>query len=101
MGISGVAISAVIAILCVPLSFRLVKSDFLAHLRRSAMMFSKSDFNDILQVALPGSLSPLLTIAVQSHGFVATFGEAALAGYGIGSRIEFLIIPLVFGLGAR
>ncbi|MEE4300855.1 MAG: MATE family efflux transporter, partial [Pseudomonadales bacterium] len=28
------------------------------------------------------------------------YGEAALAGYGIGSRIEFLIIPLVFGLGA-
>ena len=31
---------------------------------------------------------------------VATFGEAALAGYGIGSRIEFLVIPLVFGIGA-
>jgi Na+-driven multidrug efflux pump len=30
----------------------------------------------------------------------ATFGEAALAGYGIGSRIEFLLIPLVFGIGA-
>ena len=79
-----------------------VKSDFPVHLRRSAMMFSKSDFNDILQVALPGSLSPLLTIAtvLVLTAFVATFGEAALAGYGIGSRIEFLIIPLVFGLGA-
>ena len=32
--------------------------------------------------------------------FVGRFGEAALAGYGIGSRIEFLIIPLVFGLGS-
>lgn len=31
---------------------------------------------------------------------VATFGEVALAGYGIGSRIEFLLIPLVFGIGA-
>ena len=104
MGISGAAISAVIsaAILCVPLFFRLVKSDFPVHLCRSAMMFSKSDFNDILQVALPGSLSPLLTIAtvLVLTAFVATFGEAALAGYGIGSRIEFLIIPLVFGLGA-
>ena len=30
---------------------------------------------------------------------VAHFGVAALAGYGIGSRIEFLLIPLVFGLG--
>ena len=66
------------------------------------MTFSKSDFNDILQVALPGALSPLLTVAtvLVLTAFVASFGEAALAGYGIGSRVEFLIIPLVFGLGA-
>ena len=31
---------------------------------------------------------------------VGNFGDAALAGYGIGSRVEFLIIPLVFGFGA-
>jgi Na+-driven multidrug efflux pump len=31
---------------------------------------------------------------------VGSFGESALAGYGIGSRIEFLLIPLIFGLGA-
>lgn len=28
------------------------------------------------------------------------FGESALAGYGVGSRIAFLMIPLVFGFGA-
>jgi Na+-driven multidrug efflux pump len=66
------------------------------------MVFSKADFNDILQVALPASLSPILTVStvLVLTAFVATFGEAALAGYGIGSRVEFLIIPLVFGLGA-
>jgi len=31
---------------------------------------------------------------------VGRFGESALAGYGIGSRIEFLMIRLVFGRGA-
>jgi Na+-driven multidrug efflux pump len=53
-------------------------------------------------VALPASLSPLLTVAtiISLTAIVGSFGETALAGYGIGSRIEFLMIPLIFGLGA-
>jgi Na+-driven multidrug efflux pump len=33
-------------------------------------------------------------------GLVGPFGTAALAGYGIGARLEYLQIPLVFGLGS-
>jgi Na+-driven multidrug efflux pump len=33
-------------------------------------------------------------------GLVAPFGPAALAGYGMGARLEYLQIPLVFGLGS-
>ena len=33
-------------------------------------------------------------------GLVGQFGEEALAGYGIGSRIEFLMSSLIFGIGA-
>jgi Na+-driven multidrug efflux pump len=32
-------------------------------------------------------------------GLVGRFGTAALAGYGIGSRLEYLQIPIVFGMG--
>ena len=51
---------------------------------------------------LPASASPVLTVGtiVSLTAIVAGFGEKALAGYGIGSRIEFLVVPLVFGLGA-
>ena len=104
LGIIGAAISAIVAaaLLCLPLFVKLSKGDLLVRLRLSAMRFSKSDFDEILRVALPASLSPLLTIAtvLVLTAYVASFGEAALAGYGIGSRVEFLIIPLVFGLGA-
>jgi Na+-driven multidrug efflux pump len=31
---------------------------------------------------------------------VGTFGTAALAGYGMGARLEYLQIPLVFGMGS-
>ena len=104
LGIIGAAISAIVAaaLLCLPLFVKLSNGDLPVRLRLSAMRFSKSDFDEILRVALPASLSPLLTIAtvLVLTAYVASFGEAALAGYGIGSRVEFLIIPLVFGLGA-
>src|SRR2546427_3141135 len=32
--------------------------------------------------------------------FVGEFGPAAIAGYGTGARLEYLLVPLVFGLGA-
>ena len=33
-------------------------------------------------------------------GLVGPFGTPALAGYGMGARLEYLQIPLVFGLGS-
>src|SRR5439155_13289002 len=36
---------------------------------------------------------------VIATGLVGRFGPAAIAGYGTGSRIEYLLVPLVFGLG--
>jgi len=52
-------------------------------------------------VGAPSALSPILTVATIGgiNILIGELGVAALAGYGIGSRIEFLLIPLVFGLG--
>lgn len=58
-------------------------------------------FLDILRVGLVAALITVqtnLTIAIAT-GFVGVFGAAAIAGYGTGSRLEYLLIPLVFGLG--
>jgi putative MATE family efflux protein len=58
-------------------------------------------FRDILQVGAVAALITIqtnLTIAIAT-GFVGRFGPAAIAGYGTGSRLEYLLIPLVFGLG--
>ena len=48
----------------------------------------------------PDQIQTNLTIAIAT-GFVGAFGPAAIAGYGTGSRLEYLLIPLVFGLGGR
>jgi putative MATE family efflux protein len=58
-------------------------------------------FADILRVGAVAALITVqtnLTIAIAT-GFVGAFGPAAIAGYGTGSRLEYLLIPLVFGLG--
>jgi len=58
-------------------------------------------FRDILRVGAVAALITVqtnLTIAIAT-GFVGRFGPAAIAGYGTGSRLEYLLIPLVFGLG--
>jgi putative MATE family efflux protein len=59
-------------------------------------------FRDILRVGLVGSIS---TVATNVSIGIATalaggFGPAAIAGYGTASRLEYLLVPLVFGLGA-
>ena len=57
---------------------------------------------DILKVGAVASLITVqtnLTVAVVT-GLVGSFGSAAIAGYGIGSRLEYLLVPLVFGLGS-
>jgi putative MATE family efflux protein len=60
-------------------------------------------FVDILRVGGAGSLSGLqttLTVALTTSLVGAAAGPDAVAGYGTGSRLEYLLIPLVFGLGA-
>jgi len=38
--------------------------------------------------------------AMMVTGLVGRFGVAALAGYGIGVRLEFMLVPLAFGIGS-
>lgn len=57
---------------------------------------------EILRVGLLSSLNAFQTIvtAVILTGLVGSFGAAALAGYGLGARLELLQVPFVFAVGA-
>ena len=59
-------------------------------------------FRDILRVGLMGAVSTVSTNLVIGFGtaLVGHFGTGAIAGYGTASRLEYLLVPLVFGLGA-
>ncbi|HZM35841.1 MAG TPA: MATE family efflux transporter [Burkholderiales bacterium] len=58
-------------------------------------------FREILRVGAISSLSAVQTVltAVILTGIVGRFGAPALAGYGVGVRLELLQIPLVFAVG--
>ncbi|MFY0611764.1 MAG: MATE family efflux transporter [Hyphomicrobiaceae bacterium] len=59
-------------------------------------------FADIMQVggiALLNSLMMAGTVIVVT-GFIGHYGTAALAGYGLGGRLELMLVPIAFGVGA-
>ena len=103
LGIAGAAVSVItVATVNTVLLLRGLRNPRSPlHLRWSARAPRAEMFMSILRVGLPSSISPVLTVSTISglNILVGSFGVAALAGYGIGSRIEFLVIPLVFGLG--
>ena len=52
-------------------------------------------------MGLPASLSPVISnasIAVAT-AFVGSYGTAALAGYGVAARLEYILVPIAFGFG--
>jgi putative MATE family efflux protein len=62
---------------------------------------SREMFFDILKVGAVAAFSPLqsvLTVLILTK-LVAGFGTEVLAGYGIGARLEFLLVPIVFAVG--
>lgn len=58
-------------------------------------------FGEILRVGAMGSISTFTATltAMLVTGLVARYGTAALAGYSIGMRLEFMMAPLAFGVG--
>ena len=89
-GLAGLAMAAVVFRRASPLAPQ--RED----LRLEARLFA-----DILRVGGLSVLNAFQTIltAVVLTGFVGRHGPAALAGYGVGVRLELLQIPLVFAVG--
>jgi len=57
-------------------------------------------FVDILKVGIPTAVNTVLTnlTVILVTGAVGLFGTTALAAYGIASRLDYVMIPILFGL---
>jgi len=103
LGVPGAAVAVLIssALMVTVILLKLRSKSIPASLRKERFQLRKILFDNIFEVAIPASLSPLLVVStiLVLTGLVGRFGTEALAGYGIGSRVEFLMIPLIFGIG--
>jgi len=57
-------------------------------------------FADILKVGIPTAVNTVLTnlTVILVTGAVGLFGTTALAAYGISSRLDYVMIPILFGI---
>jgi putative MATE family efflux protein len=101
LGITGAALAYVIAFFVASLIMGAAVWRGALRPRREGWRFEARHFRDILRVGALSSLGALQTVltAVILTGFVGSFGTAALAGYGVGVRLELLQVPLVFAIG--
>jgi Na+-driven multidrug efflux pump len=103
LGIAGGGLAVVMttALMGAILAWYILRGDSVLRFRAARLRWAF--FEDILRVGAVGSLSTLqttLTVALTTGLVGAAAGPQAVAGYGTGSRLEYLLIPLVFGIGA-
>lgn len=103
LGVSGVALGQLVAfwLATAILLFRLSGGRSRIALHRAGGWPAHAYFAGILRVGLVAALSPLqsVTTVLILTAMIARFGPEALAGYGIGARLEFLLIPVAFSVG--
>jgi Na+-driven multidrug efflux pump len=102
-GMRGVAAGqfAAFSLGAIFLSWYLISGRSRLTLNFSAFTLQRGMFVDILKVGAISCLAPLqsvLTILIFTR-ILAGFGTETLAGYGMGSRLEFLLIPISFAIG--
>ena len=102
LGIIGPAIAM---IMCqggavVYLGAHLMSSDSQVRLRPHSLKLST--FQDIMEVGGIGLVNSVFQAmnVVFVTGFIGRYGTAALAGYGLGARLELMLVPIAFGVGA-
>lgn len=97
----GVAVIVSTALTASILAAYLLLGRSIVRVRRARLRAAM--FTDILRVGGVAAVSTLqtsLTVVLTTAIVGAAAGPGAVAGYGTGARLEYLLIPLVFGLGA-
>jgi putative MATE family efflux protein len=105
LGVTGPAVAIVIAMAAgaAYMACQLVRDGGSSQrvLRLHPVKLAWRPLRSIMQVGAIGlinSLTIAFTVVVVTR-LIAEYGTAALAGYGVGSRLELLLTPLVFGIG--
>jgi putative MATE family efflux protein len=104
MGIAGGALALLLYYIVgtLVLVAYLMSPKSLLTLSFTAVRLRAAFFRDILRVGIVSAIGVIctnLSVGIATS-LAAHFGAGAIAGYGTASRLEYVLIPLVFGLGA-
>jgi putative MATE family efflux protein len=104
LGMPGIALGQVLAYAggTLVLGWYLYSGKARIRLRLRGATWQPALARDLLQLGAKACASPVQTIGTMMilTWLVARSGPQALAGYGIGVRLEFLLVPLAFSFGA-
>ena len=104
LGITGAGIATVVSFgaSTAVLAWYIASGRTAIRLSLRGVRLSRRLFVEILRVGAPMSFQPILNnLALATlTGFVGALGAAELAGFGVAVRLEYLLYPLAFGLGA-
>jgi putative MATE family efflux protein len=101
LGIRGAAIAYVVGFACAAAATGTYLWRSTLRPRQDDLQLDARRFREILRVGLISSMSAVQTVltAVILTGLVGRFGTAALAGFGVGVRLELLQVPIAFAIG--
>jgi putative MATE family efflux protein len=101
LGVAGAGAALILFNIAATTSLAVYMRSNRSPLRLRAARLEWRLFRDILKVGLlsaVGTIVANLTV-VLATSLVAGFGRDAIAGYGLASRLDYLLIPLLFALG--
>jgi putative MATE family efflux protein len=103
MGVAGAGVALVLfyAAGTAVLLWYILSGRYLARFRLTRLRWAM--FRDILAVGAVAAVTSLqtnLTVALATALVASASGTNAVAGYGTGVRLEYLLVPVIFGLGA-
>jgi putative MATE family efflux protein len=103
LGLSGIATGTLTAfsVSILIMGAYLMSGNSRVHLTLKGFAFRREMFADILKVGLLSAFSPLQGVVTMTilTSMLARFGNEVLAGYGIGTRLEFMLTSIAFAVG--
>jgi Na+-driven multidrug efflux pump len=83
------------------LAVHLLRGKGQLRLRGTAWDLRPDLLRTILRVGVPASISPVLSngAIAAATALIGSYGTAALAGYGVAARLEYIMVPIAFGFG--
>lgn len=104
LGLRGAAVATIAsqALATLPRAMHVFGGQGVVHPRPWPRRPSRATLREILRVGIPASLSTTINYAgiMVLTGVVARLGTPDLAAYGLGTRLDFLLLSVVFGVAS-